>query len=203
MKKKSMDKENVNRDIQLVREFLNGDDGAFTKLFNRYSEGLKFNFLKRTSSMDIAKDLLMEVFTKAFTNIRSFNPETGAFSTWLYRIASNHYIDYLRKVTNHNLMRIDDMKVEAEDGVYGFQLESGDANPEKVVEKQQRKEFAKDLIDSINNDFSKKIVKMRFIDEMSYDEISAITDTPLGTIKGTIFRAKNEMKKKGSNIKSF
>lgn len=198
-----MDKENVNRDIQLVREFLNGDDGAFTKLFNRYSEGLKFNFLKRTSSMDIAKDLLMEVFTKAFTNIRSFNPETGAFSTWLYRIASNHYIDYLRKVTNHNLMRIDDMKVEAEDGVYGFQLESGDANPEKVVEKQQRKEFAKDLIDSINNDFSKKIVKMRFIDEMSYDEISAITDTPLGTIKGTIFRAKNEMKKKGSNIKSF
>jgi RNA polymerase sigma-70 factor (ECF subfamily) len=190
-----MKKSKAEKDLELVEAYKSGDDKAFAELFNRYSESIKFRMFKKTNDMDVAEDLMMEVFTKVVKSLKSFKTKNGAFSTWLYKIADNHFIDYLRKTANHSVVRLDELTHESEDGNdFKFQVYSEvEKTPQDVLENQQRVSFAHKLIESISNELTRAMIKMRFIDELSYEEISKATGSPLGTVKGTLFRAKQEM----------
>ncbi|MDP2267613.1 MAG: sigma-70 family RNA polymerase sigma factor, partial [Deltaproteobacteria bacterium] len=83
-------------DLKWVNRASGGDQAAFGLLMRKYHQPLYFHVLRMVHYRDLVEDLLQEIFAKTFDNIHSFNP-TYAFSTWLYRIATNHTIDYLRK----------------------------------------------------------------------------------------------------------
>lgn len=184
---------NSEKDLALVEAYRGGDESAFNKLFSRYSESIKYRMFKGVNDMTVAEDLMMEVFAKVVTKIKSFDTKSGAFSTWLYRIASNHFVDFLRKNANYSVSNIEDLFVDTEEGEFEFQIVSDSKSPEELLEREQRAEFAHELIASIGNDMTREMVKLRFLDECSYEEISKITGSPLGTVKARLFRARNEM----------
>lgn len=193
-------KTNEERDLALVKAYRSGDEKAFNDLFNRYSESIKFDLFKKVNDMALAEDLMMDVFAKVITKLKTFNPESAAFSTWLYGIARNHFIDFLRKNANYSVSNIEDLFVETEEGEFDFQLTSDIENPQELLEREQRVELAHELIASISNDMTREMAKLRFLDEKSYEEISEITGSPLGTVKGTLFRARNEMAKNARDL---
>lgn len=193
-------KTNAEKDLALVKAYKSGDESAFAKIFNRYSESIKYRMFKGIGDMDIAEDLMMEVFTKVVEKIKSFDTNSGAFSTWLYRIATNHFVDYLRKNANYSVNSIEEMIVATEEGDFEFQISSDIENPEELLEREQRVDFAHELIASISNDMTREMVKLRFLEELSYEEIAERTGSPLGTVKGTLFRARNEMAKNAETM---
>ena len=195
-----MKKTNAQKDLELVKAYLGGDEIAFSKLFNRYSESIKFRMFKKVNDMKVAEDLMMRVFEKVVKSIKGFDSNSGAFSTWLYKIASNLFIDHLRKTANHHLIHIDDMVTETEEGDYDFQIVSDHDTPDTILEKEQRSKFAHKLVASISNDMTREMVKLRFLEELSYEEIAEKTGSPLGTVKGTLFRARKEMAKTAENV---
>lgn len=186
---------NAEKDIQLVYAHRAGDKRAFTQLFNRYQSALEYRFRRSGCDIETAKDLVMIAFGKASRALPTFDEKEGAFSTWLFRIASNGYIDHLRKNTNYSVANIDDLASETEEGSFEFQIDSGTENPQAIMEREQRAVFAHKLIASISNDLTRKMVEMRYIDELSYEEIAELVDSPVGTVKGTLFRAREAMAK--------
>jgi len=84
------------QDDKLVKSAVKGDQEAFKKLVNKYQKPLYFHVLKMVKEHEQVEDLIQEAFVKAFDNLATYNTDY-AFSTWLYRITTNHTIDYLRK----------------------------------------------------------------------------------------------------------
>ena len=89
------------RDLKLINKALkNGDPGAYRELMKLYRDPLYFMLYEKVSNEELAKDLTIEALGKAFQKLHLYTPEY-AFSTWLFTVARNHCIDYLRK---HKLM---------------------------------------------------------------------------------------------------
>ena len=84
------------RDLELVKQAISGDQSAYAQLLKAYRESIYYMMMKMVRNADDADDLTIEAFGKAFKRLESFNPEY-AFSTWLFRIASNTAIEFIRK----------------------------------------------------------------------------------------------------------
>jgi RNA polymerase sigma-70 factor (ECF subfamily) len=87
---------NARHDVELVMAAREGDEKAFVALMRRYKDTIYFMLLKMVNNKTDAEDLTIEAFGKAFINIHQYAPQF-AFSTWLFRIASNNAIDFMRK----------------------------------------------------------------------------------------------------------
>jgi RNA polymerase sigma-70 factor (ECF subfamily) len=173
-------------DYIVVKRATDGDQEAFKVLFDKYRQPLHFHILKFVRDKEIIEDLLQEIFSKAFANISSFNPEY-AFSTWLYRIATNHSIDYLRKKKLKTLSL--DEPIQTKDGVMSIEVEDMSSNTDDLIIKKQRSLILKEALDSLPEKY-RDIIRMRHIDELSYQEIAELLKLPLGTVKAHIFRAR-------------
>ena len=134
----------------------------------------------------MVEDLVQEVFMKAFKNLDSYSNEY-AFSTWLYRIATNHTIDYLRKKKLQTFSINDPVKTK--DGEMEVQLPDTSFSTDAPVMKQERKEIVQNAIANLPEKY-RKVIQMRHMEELSYDEIAEALDLPLGTVKAHIFRAR-------------
>ena len=88
--------EKARNDLTLVEKARNGSEQAFASLMNRYRDSIYFMLLKMVNNTSDAEDLTIEAFGKAFRNLDSFTPDF-AFSTWLFKIATNNCIDFIRK----------------------------------------------------------------------------------------------------------
>jgi RNA polymerase sigma-70 factor (ECF subfamily) len=175
-------------DYELVNAALTGDQLAYAKLMSRYKDSIYFLLLKMVHNEDDANDLTIEAFGKAFSNLTKYTPDF-AFSTWLYKIALNNCIDYIRKkriqtTSIHNT--IENEKGES----YSFDVRSALPDPEERFVKEQRSKIVRDVIDKINPKY-RVLIELRFFDELSYEEIAIKTNLPLGTVKAQLFRAKN------------
>ena len=173
-------------DYIVVQKAIGGDQGAFKVLFDKYRQPLYFHILKLVRDKEIIEDLLQEIFLKAFDNISSFNPDY-AFSTWLYRITTNHSIDYLRKKKLKTLSL--DEPIQTKDGVMSIEVEDLSSSTDDLVMKKQRSLILKEALDSLPEKY-RDIIRMRHIDELSYQEIAELLELPLGTVKAHIFRAR-------------
>jgi RNA polymerase sigma factor (sigma-70 family) len=93
-------------DIELVKQALNGNDSAYTELMNRYKKKVEIIVSRLVKKEFDVEDLVQEIFTKAFTSLSTFKSEFS-FSTWLYKIATNHCIDHIRKrkISTYSLMK--------------------------------------------------------------------------------------------------
>lgn len=173
-------------DDVLVKKAIGGNEGAYKKLVDKYRRALFFHILKMVKDREQVEDLVQEAFVKAFDNLNSYNTNY-AFSTWLYRIATNHTIDYLRKKKLKTLSIDSPMKTK--DGEMEMQLPDESARTDRDIIQKQRQKIVQEAIESLPEKY-RKVIQLRHMEEKSYQEIADILDSPLGTVKAHIFRAR-------------
>lgn len=132
-------------------------------------------------------DLTVETFGKAFENIDKYKPDF-AFSTWLFRIATNNCIDFIRK-KRLKMVSINSM-VDDEGDERPLQIKSDTLNPEETSIKKQQQEQLKIIVDKLPQRY-KTLIILRYFEEQSYEEIAQQLDLPLGTVKAQLFRARD------------
>jgi RNA polymerase sigma-70 factor (ECF subfamily) len=173
-------------DDALVSEALAGREDSYSKLVDKYQKPLYFHIRKMIKEVELVDDLVQEVFMKAFHNLNSYSNEY-AFSTWIYRIATNHTIDYLRKKKLQTLSI--DQPYKTKDGDMEMQLPDESFSTDKPVMKKERKAVVQEAIDDLPEKY-RLVIEMRHMEEKTYQEIADILDLPLGTVKAHIFRAR-------------
>ena len=176
--------EKARQDYELVKSALQGDETAFARLLNRYKDAIYFMLLKMVNNRSDAEDLTLEAFGKAFKNLHQYSP-TYAFSTWLFKIASNNCIDYLRKKKGVHVS-IENKEDENTDSI---KLKSKDPNPEERLIRQQKAILLRNVVRKLKPRYQ-VLVELRYFKEFSYEEIAKELDLPLGTVKAQLFRAR-------------
>jgi RNA polymerase sigma factor (sigma-70 family) len=177
---------NARNDFNFVESAKRGDQRAYAELMERYKDSIYFMALKMVNNKDDAMDITVETFGKAFENIHKYKP-VFAFSTWLFRIASNNCIDFIRK-KKLNMVSI---YMENDDGDdIMLQIKSDILNPEEDSIKKEQREQLKIMVEKLPLRY-RTLIKMRYYDELSYEEISMRIESPLGTVKAQLFRAHN------------
>jgi RNA polymerase sigma factor (sigma-70 family) len=176
------------KDYKLVRKAVEeGDQKAYAELMSRYKDSIYYMLLKMVNNRDDAEDLTIEAFGKAFRNIRQYTPDY-AFSTWLFKIATNNCIDFIRK--KRKLMLSIDRGFENEDGQdVALEIKSDGPGPDDSLMKKQKVMMMRDVVDKLKPRY-RRLVELRYYNELSYEEISEELKLPLGTVKAQLFRAR-------------
>lgn len=177
-------------DYKLIQSALHkGDQKAYAELLQRYRESVYFTMLRMCNNKDDADDLTIEAFGRAFKRLDQYTP-TYAFSTWLFKIASNNAIDFLRNKKKNTALSLD-TKMENDEGQeFSKNIKSQTLDPEEHIIKKQRVEMLRDVVERLKPHY-KELVKMRYFDEMSYEEIAVKMELPVGTVKAQLFRARD------------
>ena len=179
------------KDYLLVLRALNEkDQRAYTELMGRYKDSVYFMLLKMVNNSDDAEDLTIETFSKAFKRLDQYTPQF-AFSTWLFKIASNHSIDFIRKKRIRAISI--DQGYSNEDGEsYVIPVKEESLDPEESMQKDERVQRMRDVVEKLKPRY-KRLVEVRYLEEKSYEEISEMLELPLGTVKAQLFRARDFM----------
>lgn len=176
-------------DFKLVQLALTkGDQKAYAELLQRYRESVYFMMLKMVNNKDDADDLTIEAFGRAFKKLDQYTPNY-AFSTWLFKIASNNAIDFLRKKKLNNTISMD-TRNENSDYDASNLVRSTHLNPEEFYIKKQKVEMVRAVIDKLKPKY-KELVELFYFQELSHEEISEKLNLPIGTIKAQLFRARD------------
>ncbi len=189
-------------DYQLVCDARDhGSHKAYADLMNSYREPLYLLLLRMTHNTTTASDLTMETFSKAFLQLHRYAP-TGTFSSWLFSIGVNTYIDFLRK-RRVETVPLGSITRTSEGEFIEYQIPSGQPNPEEVMIRMQRDATLKEVVASLKEPY-RRIIELRYYEDLSYEEIAERLKLPLGTVKVRLLRAKNLlasiMKEKGDVI---
>jgi RNA polymerase sigma-70 factor (ECF subfamily) len=134
-----------------------------------------------------AEDLTIEAFAKAFKNLSKFNPEY-TFSTWLFRIATNNCIDFIRK-KKLNTTSIDTTYTNDDGESVGMEIRDLAMNPQDEAIHQQKIEIMRMIVQKLPTKYQ-SLVALRYFDELSYEEIAQELQAPLGTVKAQLHRAR-------------
>ena len=173
-----------NEDDLLIIKAQNGDEGAFKFLMTKYYPRVYASLFAYTKSREDSEDLTQLTFIKVWQKINSFRGDS-AFFTWIYRIAinlaKNHFASSASKKDKVNISS-DDLEID----IPSYE------NPEiSLMHKQSLQNiqsYVKTLPESLKTAFT-----LREVDGKSYEEISVITNTPIGTVRSRIFRARESI----------
>jgi RNA polymerase sigma-70 factor (ECF subfamily) len=173
-------------DIILVQKATTGDQRAYAELMSRYRDAIYFMLLKMVNNQDDAEDLTIEAFGKAFKSIHQYTPNF-AFSTWLFKIATNNCIDFIRKRRGGITISIDNVQGGREE--IPIRIPDDELDPEESMINQQKVKLMRDVVLKLKPRY-RKLVEMRYFEELSYEEISEKLELPIGTVKAQLFRAR-------------
>lgn len=174
-------------DYALVQQAVDGQQHAYAELMRRYRQSVFHTLLKMVHNREDAEDLTLEAFGKAFNKLGSYTPNF-AFSTWLFKIAVNNCIDYMRKKRLHTLS-LDEPVASGSKQDFSDLARSSTRDPESEMIREQRVEVLRNLINGLNDKY-RLMVELRYYEQLSYEEIANELDIPLGTVKAQLFRAK-------------
>ena len=165
----------------------NGEPKAFEKLMQRYRKSVYYTLLKMVRNEEDAEDLTQEAFAKAFASIHNFDAKYS-FSTWLFRIATNNCIDFIRK------KKLQTLSIHASNSESGnssgvTDVKDEDMNPNEQMLSDQRKKIVHDAVEKLSPRY-RQLIELRFFQELSYEEIADTLELPLGTVKAQLHRAK-------------
>lgn len=172
-------------DLVLVSQAKEGNEKAFAILMNRYRDSIYYLLLKMVNNPYDAEDLTIEAFGKAFRNIESYTPKF-AFSTWLFKIATNNCVDFIRK-KQISPTPLDYLQESLDNATVNIQSDMPD--PEETLINQQKTKALKEIISQLKPRY-KALIELRYYKEYSYEEISAELNLPIGTVKAQLYRAK-------------
>jgi len=175
-------------DFQLIDQATQQQDQqAFAKLLERYKKPVYHMILKMVRNVDDAEDLTIEAFAKAFKNLHKFKKDY-TFSTWLFRIATNNSIDFIRKKKLDTMSLDTSFKNDSGDNVT-IDVEDRDLNPQEVAIKGQKIELMQMFVTKLPGKYQ-RLVRLRYFSELSYEEIARELEAPLGTVKAQLHRAR-------------
>jgi RNA polymerase sigma-70 factor (ECF subfamily) len=178
-------------DLKHVKAAIGGDQDAYVWLIKKYRGPIQNLIYKMVHEKSDIEDLVQEAFIKAFNSLKNYNQEF-AFSTWIYRIAINNTIDYLRK-RKLNTFSIDSDETDDEEKPK-FEIPDTTYSADANIILEQRQKIINDAINSLPEKY-KKIIELRHKEELSYEEISEILNLPIGTVKAHLFRARELLNK--------
>jgi len=174
-------------DFDLVKDALaTGNQKAYAMLMDRYRDSIYFMLLKMVKNKDDADDLTIEAFGKAFKRLHQYSPQF-AFSTWLFKIATNNSIDFKRKKKT-NTFSID-KAIEGEEGEYQIDIKSDGLTPEEKFLKKEKIKMMRIVVEKLKPRY-RQLIELRYFEELSYDEIAKRLEMPIGTVKAQLFRAR-------------
>lgn len=177
----------ANQDYQLIKSARdNNDRYAYTRLMNRYHDTLYFMLLKLTRNTFDAEDLAIQTFGKAFRNLDNYSPQY-AFSTWLFKIGTNNYIDFIRNKKEMIVPIVADKKDENVNQIN--EIIDKESSPEEMMIRNQKIKMVRTITKQLKPHF-RKLIELRYFQELSYEEISEEMNLPLGTVKTQLFRSK-------------
>jgi RNA polymerase sigma factor (sigma-70 family) len=177
--------EKAQRDYALVQRAIKGDQKAYTELLDRYRDAIYYMLLKMVNNSSDAEDLTIEAFGKAFKNIDQYAPNY-AFSTWLFKIATNNCIDFIRK-RKANTVSLD--QNDDDDERYQPDIIASVLDPEETLIKEQKLKLLRSIVSRLKPRY-RKLIELRYFNEYSYEEISEELELPIGTVKAQLFRAR-------------
>jgi len=172
-------------DVELVQQAINGDQRAYAELMERYRDAIYYMLVKMVNNASDAEDLTIEAFGKAFKNIRQYTANF-AFSTWLFKIASNNAIDFMRKKKLNNVS-IDETLRDTD--AMPLNIRSEQPTPEESMISEQKVAMLRSIVAKLKPRY-RKLVELRYFYEYTYEEISAEMGLPIGTVKAQLFRAR-------------
>ena len=177
-------------DFRLIDMAVDGDDTAYAKLLQRYKRPVYHMVLKMVRNIDDAEDLTIESFAKAFKSLHRFKKDF-TFSTWLFRIATNNTIDFIRK-KKLNTLSIENTFTDDDGQSVSIDVEDENLDPQEETIKAQKAEIMQLFVDKLPSKYQ-KLVRLRYFHELSYEEIAEELDAPLGTVKAQLHRARELM----------
>jgi RNA polymerase sigma factor (sigma-70 family) len=175
------------KDFALVERAKNDDQKAYADLLRRYRRPVYHLVLKMVRNQEDAEDLTIEAFSKAFKNLPKFNPDF-TFSTWLFRIATNNCIDFIRK-KKLNTTSIDTTFHDDGGDEMRMDIKDSDLNPQEIAIREQKIALVRAIVTRLPPKYQ-VLVRLRYFDELSYEEIAGEIDAPLGTVKAQLHRAR-------------
>ena len=177
------------QEAQIVRRVLQGDVNAFEKLVTEYEKAVYAIAQRMTGNPEDAADMTQETFIKAYNSLQSFRGDSK-FSVWLYRIASNVCLDFLRSRSRKQTVSLSVEDDEGEEAQLDIADES--QSPEVLLERGLTRNAVRRGLDTLPPDY-RQILLLREIQGLSYDEISTALGIDIGTVKSRIFRARKRL----------
>ena len=172
-------------DLILVEQARKGDQKAYADLLGRYRDAIYYMLLKMVNNSIDSEDLTIEAFGKAFKNLQQYTPNY-AFSTWLFKIATNNCIDFIRKKQS-SPNPVD----QGPDGLDSLtvNIQSDFPDPEEALINDQKIAILRKIVNQLKSPY-REIIELRYYKEYSYEEISTELKIPIGTVKAQLYRAK-------------
>src|SRR6266849_10478160 len=178
--------ESRKEDSRLIHAALKGDQHAYKKLLKKYHDQIYHLIARIIHNKEQVADLTQEAFVKAFASLKNFNEEY-AFSTWLYKIATNSSIDYIRK------RKLDTFSIDKptamDESEYSYELPDTTYQPDKRLIQLQRSKLLEEAINDLPEKY-RRVIVLRHTEERDYAEIAKMLKLPIGTVKAHIFRAR-------------
>jgi RNA polymerase sigma-70 factor (ECF subfamily) len=187
----------ANADNLLVREFIDGNDDAFTHLVTKYKDSLTNYLNMMVGDHDIAVDLCQETFLRVYKNINRYS-NIYQFSTWIYRIATNLAIDELRyrkrrgQVFYRNVLGT---RAAGEEDGREFEISDARMNPSEEILRKESSRVLEDAIRSLPEKYRIAFI-MKEVQELPYEVIAKVLNTSPGTIKSRLHRARQLLQRK-------
>jgi RNA polymerase sigma-70 factor (ECF subfamily) len=181
-------------DRELAALAAKGREMAFRELLRRYERPVFSLVYRMVRDRNLAEDLAQETFIRAFNAIESYKPKYK-FSSWIFKIANNHTIDYLRK-RKLETVSIDGSphaRTSEEEAQTRLVVESQTEAPDKFVEARELGGQIEEAIGALRPEY-RTAVLLRHVEGYTYEEIADIMDLPLGTVKTYLHRARGELK---------
>jgi RNA polymerase sigma-70 factor, ECF subfamily len=163
----------------IIKSVNDGDINKYEQLVTRYHAGLIIHCERLTGDRESAEDIAQEAFIKAYERLSEFDSSKSRFSTWLYKIATNKAIDYLR--ANKRRVPTEDIEVLAET-----------AAPDYAAEEQNR--LVRDAVAKLQPPTHRQVVEAYYWRGMSYQEIADELNTPINTVRTWLRRAKEQLR---------
>lgn len=192
--------EKAKRDYILLRQALDhNDQKAYAELMKLYRDSIYFILMKIVKNSDDAEDLTLETFGKAFKYLDKYSPQY-AFSTWLFRIAVNNSIDFIRHKNNSpQCVDNESLNMEQEQLIEHSQSEVTPTPEEHIMDKQ-RVEMLRCAVSQLPDKY-RKVVELRYYEELSYEEIAERLNISLSNVKIQLLRAKNMLSQLMVNVR--
>lgn len=175
-------------DTELIAKAIDGREEGFEELVRRYQRPIIAYVYRMLNNYDASLDVTQEVFIKVYNSLARYSSEYK-FSTWLYRIAHNAAIDYMRR----NSVNQQSIEAENADGTYQLQIESPRPTPEQEREHTEWRAEIEVVVKCLPTIY-RELIFLRHTQDLSYDEIAEVTGLPLGTVKNRLFRAREMMR---------